>query len=340
MSGDAIDATTIPVRPDEVLMKVSAVIWSDELRPLFEAQTGKTSNAAFGAYVLMSAGTTLFAGLGNLPGDNDGALVVRVQENGLLVSEWVLEEQGCHDMQALGDHLWVPGTDPTDDWTSGNLYHRSAGGTWSKIRTQTNVIHSLGLSVNGDDIYVSTGSHTGDNKTWLGQVLHSIDGGQTWASLGTPAAYRVWDVIEFDGQLYASCNDDSFNGNQLRVWSNGVWIDVPGAILCWYPRMVVFGDLLVAVDTTSHRLVAVNAAGLVTHHDINAIGSYYNPLVVIGEHLYYVGADGYIWRTSDMTTWERYTYVANAVALGVAPDGNLLIADKGAGARIWKASIV
>ena len=119
----------------------------------------------FGAYVVQPLGDDVLIGISNDPGNSDGALLMRSADGASFTPERVLDEQGVHDIQVQAGVGWVPGTDPTDDWTFGNLYRRSEAGVWSKLRTLPLTIHALGLWHDGAAIWVAGGMHTGDNAT-------------------------------------------------------------------------------------------------------------------------------------------------------------------------------
>ncbi len=71
-------------------------------------------------------GDTLFVGVGNSPGNEDGAAVLSSADGATLASGQTLDEQGVHDVQLQGSDLWVCGTDPVEssnEWALGNLYH-------------------------------------------------------------------------------------------------------------------------------------------------------------------------------------------------------------------------
>ncbi|RPI64647.1 MAG: hypothetical protein EHM48_00405 [Planctomycetaceae bacterium] len=239
-----------------------------------------------------------------------------------------------------GTDLWVPGVDPTDPWTFGNIYHRDAAGVWSKIRTQPNAIHTFGLLVDGGYLYACTGSHTGDSVTWCGQVLRSGDGGQTWDEQVTVTGFRIYHIIKFAGKLYAYGNNLSSDVPASAYVNAGAgWAFLATGPLKVLPRMVTFGDRLVLAGN-SNNVYAVHADGSVTEHSSPTVLATSNPMFAIGSSLFVLGMDGYVWRTTGLSSWQRYTYVPGAISLGVSPDGSLLISDSGASVRIWKASII
>jgi len=252
----------------------------------------------------------------------------------------VLDEQGVHDMQLVGDRLFVAGTDPTDDWTLGNLYERSALGAWSKRRTMTNVLHSFGLWHDDTNLFVAVGAHAGDNVTWKGRVLRSADDGATWAAQVDVNSYRILDVISHASRLYAVGYDwtGSAYTQDLHTSADGgaTWSKVASVTPVKRPRMIAFGSsLLVAGSSTIYR---IDGSHTVTAHAVPfTIPDLYNVLATDGANVYVIDADGHVWRSADLINWTRYTYVVNAISIAWWSGVGLMIADSGLSARIWKA---
>lgn len=289
---------------------------------------------------MQPVGDDLLIGLSNFPADTNGALVTRTTDGSTFTIERVLDEQGVHDMQMVGDRLFVPGTDPTDDWTLGNLYERSALGIWTKRRTMPNVLHSFGLWHDGTNLFVATGAHTGDNATWRGKVLSSVDDGATWAAQVDVNSYRILDAIGHGAKLYAIGYD--WTGTQytqdLHVSADGgaTWSKVAGVTPVKRPRMIALGtSLLVAGSSTLYQIDASHA--VTTHSLPFTVPDLYNVMVTDGSSVYVIDSSGYVWRSSDLSNWTRYTYVANAISLCWWAGVGLMIADAGLNARIWKA---
>ena len=168
--------------------------------------TGKEPTEYYGTYLLRLIGNSLIVGLSNSPGNEDGAVLYRYDDSTWTL-ESVLDEQGVVDLLPVGDEWYVPGLDPFDDWSLGNIYKRSALGAWTKIRTLPNTIHCFQLAHDGTYLYAAVGAHAGDNATWRGQVLRSADGGQTWPHISTLCDYRCYHAYCFAGRIYASQAD-------------------------------------------------------------------------------------------------------------------------------------
>lgn len=316
-------------------------MWSpaDVLREKFELDTGIAATSNFAAWVMQPLGDTLFIGAGNSPANEDGAAVLSSVDGATIDSGFVLDEQGVHDMQAQDSELWVCGTDPTDDWTHGNIYRRSAAGVWSKIRTLPYVIHAFGLWHSGSAVYVAAGAHTGDNATWRGRVLRSSDGGATWTSVDVNG-YRLYDILGFDGKLYATGYDwtGSAYTQDVHVSSDAgaTWTKVAGVTPSIKPRLVLHAGSL--IGARSSGLFAIASGGAVTLYATPfTLAAHWNVLDSDGTYLYALDSGGWVWRSSDFNTWTAYAQVSGAISIKWWPGHGLMIGDMGTAARIWLA---
>jgi len=286
-------------------------------------------------------GDDLLLGLGNNPGNSDGALITRTPDGSTFTTEQVLTEQGVHDLQVVGGSVFVPGTDPayTDDWTLGNLYERSVGGVWTKRRTLPLTIHALGLWHDGSTLYVGGGMHTGDNATWRGRLLRSTDDGATWADQIDVNNYRLYDVIGHAGKLYATSYD--YNGVNylvdLLTSTDGLsWSSVISSYSGLKSRMIKFGDDLIAGGNS--MLYRITPAHVISNLSITfQISPQWNVFATDDTNLYVLGSDGTIWRSDDLVNWARYTHVINAVAIVWWSGVGLMICDAGVNSQIWQA---
>jgi hypothetical protein len=320
---------------------VDAIEWATAgaLRGQFENLTGELADASFGAYVLCPLGSDLLIGLSNRPGNSAGAAVVRSENGSEFVIERVLDEQGVHDTHPQGSELWVPGTDPTDDWTLGNLYHRAGDGTWTKIRTMPNVIHSLGLWHASTHLYVAVGAHTGDNETWRGRVLRSSDGGTTWDQQVDVNDYRIYDVVGFGGRLYAIGLTAGFVQELYSSQDDGAtWSVVADVIPAYRPRMVLWNGQLIVVGAFN-VLYAIQSDHSIVEHAIGftPTTSRYNIAVDGGDGYWYVLCGTGIYRSSDLATWQFYA-AGNWISLARS-GSNLIISEQGLDARLMQIAI-
>jgi hypothetical protein len=199
------------VKGDNISLLIpETLVDTDKLKNVFNAATNNTyllSPQYFGSYTIQPIGNDLFIGLSaDLPASGDGALLSKYSNGNLtaiLNSNGTnpIYEQGMHTMFYDGNTIYIPGTDPMDDWTLGNLYTYIPNQEIIKHRTIENGLHGLGILVEGNTIYMGTGSHTGDNITWEGRLYKSTDGGENW-TYSVFSNYRLWNLSRFSGDLY------------------------------------------------------------------------------------------------------------------------------------------
>lgn len=326
---------------------VQAVAWttSEALRSQFESVTGQSANAAFGSYVAQPIGGDLFVGVSNEIATYSGAAVLKTSDGSTFSEAHALDEQGIHDMQALVSDLWIPGSDPTEDWTLGNAYNRSAAGVWTKRRTLPNVLHGWGLYHDGATLLVAAGSHTGDSQTWRGRVLRSADDGQTWSAQIDVTDYRVYDVIPFAGKLYAvgQSAEQYPDGANLYISADGgdTWQIVDGVSPLRRPRLHVWGSRLIV--SASSGVYEISAGGTATLRVGVQTLNQFNVLDSDGAYLYVLDASGIVRRTTDMETWDAYSGVLGAISItswpGDPSGASLIVSDIGLSARLWRVPI-
>lgn len=284
----------------------------------------------------------LFFGAGNEPAGSDGAVIARVDSVGVVTSEHSLDEQGCHDMHLHAGKIYVAGTDPTDDWTFGNIYIRGTDGAWVKRRTLPLTIHTWGLCHDGDgQLWAGVGAHAGDNATWEGRVLMSEDDGLTWGGNIKLNDYRIYDVLWHNGHYYAVGYHWTGSQYQYQLWHSldGTdWQLVAGAQPYRLQRLVAHGDVVVTVNYALNQLLAIDGESVSSY----ALPATYrsvmlNGLVSVDANLYLVDAIGQIWQTSDLQNWTQYSYIPNAISLGAWPSQACLVASEvGVSAKLWK----
>jgi len=296
---------------------------------------------------MQAIGNDLYVGLGNEPAGSDGALVAK-WDGAVLTAEHVLDEQGCHDMHAHGAELWVSGTDPTEDWTLGNVYYRNAAGTWTKRRTLPKTMHTWGLYHDaGGNLFAATGSHTGDSSTWEGRVMRSTDDGATWAQDVRVNDYRVYDVIGFGSRLYAIGYDYQAGYVRQLLYSTDAgltWSVESGVTPYRLARFVLWNSKLAAVDGGRDRLIIVASDFSVSYVDLpsetEVRNPVLNPLASDGTYLYMIAESGYIYRLDAAEEWTCYSYVEDAIGIAYwAGDSALMVGDVGVTARLWRVGV-
>lgn len=283
----------------------------------------------------------LFIGIGNQPAGTDGGLIANLAADGTLQSEYIVDEQGVHDMHLHAGKLYIPGTDPSDDWSFGNLYIRGSDGVWIKRRTLPNVLHTWGLCNDADDnLWVSVGAHAGDNQTWEGRVMRSQDDGLTWDKNVLVNNYRVYDIAIRDNVFYAI--GYLSNAVQLLYMSpdGENWSAVSGVTPYRLQRLIAHDGQLICARSDLSGLVVIGAtiSDPVLPFSFPAIAL--NCISSDGVYLYCVDEYGNIWRSADIDAWQKYSRVSGAISIGYwATQNCLVVSDMGTNAKIWKVNL-
>lgn len=295
----------------------------------------------FGAYLLQPINNTLLIGCGNSPGNENGCQIFNSSDGVTFTHEFTPSEQGSNvDGQLIGNDWWVCGQDPTDDWTLGNIYHRNSNGVWTKIRTLPLTIHALGLwTSNGTDLWVVGGMHAGDNVTWKGRVLHSIDSGNTWSATDVNN-YRLYDIIKFNNKYYATGLD--WTGSQytydLHVSDDGsTWSKIDGISVASKPRLIVYNNRLVAVGKDFLSLITVDTSGVTTINPTSFnIQNQWNVLCDGEDGYLYVLSSTGVYRTNNFSTWIYYCSISNSISIRLWPGTGLMVSTMGTNAQIFR----
>ena len=326
----------------------------------FEENTGHEPNEHyFGNYKILSWDDALYLGFGTArPAESDGSLFARFQ-NAALSAIYQPSEQGFIDMtkDTAQPVIHIPGPDPTDpaeqggsQWDWGNTYvYTPTVGTMTKHRNLPNVIHTWGLESTSAGLYAAVSSHTGDYKTWTGEVFRSDDLGDSWTRIAdkTDGAghYRTYDIIQFNGKLYLVWNDVYGAPCGLAQSDDGgsTWerlSDFTGYTQC-RSRLFIYDNKLLVLGSARDGILALHPDGSVSTHifpDFLAQDWAYNPMAVDSQNrLYIASEDNRILRTPDLDTWE--TLVASDrdfITLNYWPSEDRIVAgDRGAMGRLW-----
>jgi hypothetical protein len=302
----------------------------------------------FGVYAVQAVGDTLYLGLGTArPAEANGALLAET-DGKKLKAVTPLQEQGFVAMRSSGNGLYVPGPDPVEDWSLGNVYVGKPPEALKKHRNLVNVIHSWGLYPDADTgrIYTAVGQHAGDCQTFYGGVFISEDDGESWTPVEDRrhilGGYRTYDITRFGGKLYVTANDDYERPSQLVVSSDSgsTWKRVHGQIES-RPRLLGSRDYLVALGWGRDGLNLVSADGKVTRtkfRDFRAADWAYNYICAGYGGWYYLLADGgRLYNSRDLKNW---TLIADTgltlLSVGYWQTNNqLIITDRGANASVY-----
>ncbi len=326
----------------------------------FEDNTGYEPNEHyFGDYKILPWDDALYLGFGTArPGESNGSLFARFQ-NDALTAIYQPSEQGFIDMTediAL-PVIHIPGPDPTDpaepggsQWDWGNTYvYTPTVGAVTKHRNLPNVIHTWGLESTSAGLYAAVSSHTGDYKTWTGEVFLSNDLGDSWTRVADKSDgvgnYRTYDIIQFNGKLYVVWNDVYGKPCGLAQSSDGgsAWVRLSsftGYTQC-RSRLFVYDNKLLILSSALDGILALHTDGSVSTHlfpGFRAQDWAYNPLAVDAQNrLYIASQDNRILRTSDLNAWE--TLVASDrdfITLDYWPNADrIVVGDRGAMGRLW-----
>lgn len=370
----ALALAAAPMRPQAAsnvtLEEIDLGLSGQTLKQWYEAKTSHTGSAAyFGAYVTLPVADTLYLGLGSArPAEDggDGSYFAKLNGTSLTgIAE--PDEQGLHEMIYDGSLVHIAGTDPHngDNWTAGNHYtYDPTSGTFAKYRNATtglkNVLHSWGLWKSGSTLYAAVSAHAGDNTTFMGQVFSSTDNGATWTHRSDLGGYRAYDIIGFDGDLYALHNDTLGGELSLSKSIDGgaAWSAVSGlANNVRHVHMLEFDGKLFAVSFDRHSLYAVDASDNVSTHALPTdylVGASYSEggysdyklLVVARDYLYLIAerqspTEWAILRTNDLSHWERMAHTSEKlISLSYWSNKDWLVtATPGTSAGLWKVDL-
>ena len=320
-----------------------------DLAQFYTAHTGCAPDPNyFGVYSTEAIGDTLYLGLGTArPAESNGALLARTDGEALTPVQ-KLDEQGFVGMRFGGKTLYIPGVDPTEDWTLGEVYVANPPDKLVKHRNMTNVIHTWGIYPYGDTgrLYAAVGQHAGDCQTFYGGVMVSDDDGDTWDAVSDPrrilGKYRTYDITMFGGRLYATANDDYERSSALAASSDwgATWKRVNVQIES-RPRLLASRDYLAALSWGRGGLTLVSSAGKVTRTKFDgfyaADWSYNFITAGYGGWYYMLGDAGRIYNSRDLRTWQLIADTGlTLLSIGYWQTKNwLIVTDRGSNASIY-----
>lgn len=353
-----------------ILEKIDLGLAEQTLKQWYESQTAnKGHRAYFGIYAILPIANDLYLGLGSArPAEMNGAYFANFAD-AVLTGIGEPYEQGFHEMIYDGALIHIAGTDPRDDHTVGNHYTYSpADNTFTKYRNPTNglvnVYHTWGLWHSGSMLYAAVGAHDGsddcDAHTCMGQIFSSTDNGDTWQKRGDLGQYRAYDIISFDGDLYATYNDSNMLSMSRSVDEGDTWQAVPGLennLL--HVNTIQFNEQLLAVSFDRRSLYALDADGSVVARPLppdylvgaSYFGDYtdFNIMAVVDGWLYLIAErqtltdpEKYtIIRTQDFNAWQRLVHTdERLISLAYWPAQNVLVAaTSGMYAGLWQVDL-
>lgn len=319
------------------------------LTSAFEATTGKLPTSEFSVYDVIERGAGVALLASNSPGNENGASFHEFA-SGVVTNSYKLLEQGAHDMSIdPSGNIIIAGTDPTESWALGNVYRLPNGSsTVTKVRTLPNVLHTLGVTnnVGGTEIWVATGAHAGDSKTWQGRVFRSVDNGATWDLNELVTSYRVYDLLFHQASAGLFAIGTSY-GLQTQLYKRGglsSWSVVSGVYPDIKSRLVYEGTTgkLIVMKSDRKSVYLIDNLDAVTTLNLpyRAIASWH-PMTVGADTILYVATeDGNVWKCADLSspTWELHTQMSEIANIFCTPgDATLYMSTKGAGAQLYRA---
>ncbi|MEA3396493.1 MAG: hypothetical protein U9R05_03430 [Chloroflexota bacterium] len=341
------------------------------LKAWYDDQVTHTGHITyFGAYITLPVTDTLYIGLGSArPAESNGAYFAKFITDTTTGLTGIAEphEQGFHEMIYDGSLIHIAGTDPitpTDGWDAGNHYTHSLGSTSiTKYRDATNglknVIHTWGLWKSGSTLYAAVSSHTGTFITYTGQIFTSTNNGLTWTHKSDLGGYRAYDIIGFDGDLYAIYNDALGGVLTMTKSADGgaTWSDIITDSVRRV-HMVEFDSQLIAANFDREYLYTINITGTVTTHTLPTgyrVGATYSDKPAYTDYNVMAVAKGYLYliaekqspkeqaiiRTSNLSSWERMVHTDTLmISLSYwANEDWLVVATPGTDAKLLKVDL-
>ncbi|MET0310020.1 MAG: hypothetical protein ABW023_15035 [Sphingomonas sp.] len=168
----------------------------------------------------------LYLGAGNSsnfgPSSNAGPVPIVSFDGRKFVEEYTVNDEQVARFYPLGDVLFVPGHDPRDDWSYGNLYRRT-NGVWTKLRNIPHGIHLYDIRHYAGRLIATGGAYGQPISAWISQddaatwkpaalipnpalAEPTVSAGRPTTVLGqqTKVVGRFWTLFEIGDTLYAS----------------------------------------------------------------------------------------------------------------------------------------
>jgi hypothetical protein len=120
------------------------------------------------------------------------------------VKQGQIEDEAADHFRVINGRLYVPGTDPREDWSLGNFY-RLENGQWVKHRTLPGAIHNFDIVGVGDTLFATTSRLIEQPQC----LMVSTDDGKTWTIHEIPPDTNIpphtglrQSVLVIDGSVY------------------------------------------------------------------------------------------------------------------------------------------
>ncbi|PSB02274.1 hypothetical protein [Merismopedia glauca] len=165
----------------------------------------------------------LYLGQGNSantgPGNNAGPAEVWYFDlnSQQFVKQFTTSEEQVEKYRIVDGKLMIPGHDPRESWTFGNLYKLEANG-WKKYRNIPNAIHTYDAYGFKNQLFVGLGTRYSQT------IYKSTNAGASWKGIvPNPNPGRVYTLFELGNKLYASGYAGGiveYNGGFIGVKNN------------------------------------------------------------------------------------------------------------------------
>ena len=139
------------------------------------------------------------------------------------VKQGQIEDEAADHFRVIDDRLYVPGTDPREDWNLGNFY-RLENGQWVKHRTLPGAIHCFDMVGVGNTLFAMT-TRLVEQPACL---MVSTDDGLTWKVYEVPPDTKIppdtriqQRLLVSDGNVYVPVSAKSGDVKIYRFHGEG-----------------------------------------------------------------------------------------------------------------------
>jgi hypothetical protein len=151
--------------------------------------------------------------------------------------EFTLDEDGMEHILLFGDNMYIPGTDASEGWDYGNIYHMKWGESWIKLRTIPSAVHVWDI-VSMYEAMVAIGQKGSNGALWI-----SRDNGQTWE-----------DGPDFQAEGYSMPMSGFVLGDKLYVTTVGTGcLDFDGQ--SWKPSDCLKSNIFEGTATVQKNVI-------------------------------------------------------------------------------------
>ncbi len=130
-------------------------------------------------------------------------------------NENFIKEEKIEKILAIDEKLMIPGHDPTQNWSFGNIYIKeNIDENWAQYRTLKNVVHAYDIELFDNKLFVAGSQY--NNKTFEPFVAQSIDSPLYWKYYNFPyKRKRVFNLLKINNRLLATT---TFNDKNISTF--------------------------------------------------------------------------------------------------------------------------